>query len=61
MDDPRIDEAKRILEETMRLAKKLYGSRWIDVLEDLEDRYEGDPYEVLEHLRREAAKRGLRS
>ncbi len=54
-----IDEARRILEETVSLAKKLYGRRWMQALEDLEDMYEGDPFEVLEHLRREAKKRGL--
>ena len=55
-----IEEARRILEETVRLAKALYGRRWIYVLEELEDRYEGDPYWVLEHLREEARRRGLK-
>ncbi|MCE4612053.1 MAG: hypothetical protein F7B17_08795 [Desulfurococcales archaeon] len=55
-----IEEARRILEETVRLAKALYGRRWIDVLEQLEDKYEGDPYWVLEHLREEARRRGIR-
>jgi len=54
-----IDEARRILEETVDLAKKLYGRRWMQALEELEDMYEGDPWAVLEHLRREAQKRGL--
>ncbi|MCE4599427.1 MAG: hypothetical protein F7C81_04425 [Desulfurococcales archaeon] len=55
-----IEEARRILEDTMRLARKLYGRRWLDALEELEDMYEGDPFEVLEHLRREAEKRGIK-
>ena len=61
MGDPRIREAKRVLEETMALARKLYGRKWLDVIEMLEDMYEGDPYEVLEHLRREASKRGIKT
>ncbi len=55
-----IEEARKILDETVRLAKALYGPRWMDVLEELEDRYEGDPYWVLEHLREEARKRGIK-
>ncbi|MCE4603542.1 MAG: hypothetical protein F7B20_01080 [Aeropyrum sp.] len=55
----RIEEAKKILEETVALAKRLYGKRWMNAIQILEDRYEGDPYWVLEHLRREARKRGL--
>lgn len=54
-----IEEAKRVLEETIRLAQKLYGRRWMDAVESLEEMYDGDPYEVLEHLRREARRRGL--
>ncbi len=52
-------EARRLLEETVSLAKKLYGRRWMAQLEYLEELYEGDPWLVLEHLRREAEKRGL--
>ncbi|MEB3861734.1 MAG: hypothetical protein GSR84_05895 [Desulfurococcales archaeon] len=56
---PGVEEARRMLEETISLARKLYGSRWMSALEELEDMYEGDPFEVLEHLRREARRRGL--
>ena len=46
-------------EETERLARLLYGDKWEEAVEALEDRYDGDPWEVLEHLRREAERRGL--
>ncbi|MEB3774559.1 MAG: hypothetical protein GSR86_06520 [Desulfurococcales archaeon] len=55
----KIREAKQILDETINLARRLYGKKWIHVVEELEDLYEGDPFEVLEHLRREARRRGL--
>jgi hypothetical protein len=55
-----IEEVKRVLEETVRLAKALYGNRWMDVIDELEERYEGDPYWVLEHLREEAKRRGIK-
>ncbi|BAN90933.1 hypothetical protein [Aeropyrum camini] len=54
-----IDEAKKVLQETITLAKKLYGRRWMDAIERLEEMYDGDPYWVLEHLRREARRRGV--
>lgn len=54
-----IEEARKVLEETISLAKKLYGRDWMAAVEELEDMYEGDPYEVLEHLRREARRRGI--
>ena len=54
-----VKEAKRILEETVKLAKTLYGRKWALVLERLEETYEGDPYWVLEHLKREAKRRGI--
>ena len=55
-----VKEAERLLREMMDLARRLYGSRWEKALEDLEEMYEGDPFMVLEHLRREAEKRGLK-
>jgi len=55
-----IDEARKILEETIKLAKALYGRRWMEMIEFLEDKYEGDPYWVLEHLRNEAKRRGIK-
>ncbi len=58
MADP-IREARLLLEETVKLARLLYGSRWEHMLEQLEDRYEGDPWLVLAHLRREVEKRGI--
>ncbi len=57
--DGGVEEAKRILEETIKLAQRLYGGRWMDMVEELEDMYDGDPWAVLDHLRREAARRGL--
>ncbi len=57
--DGGVEEAKRMLEETISLARKLYGRKWMAVVEELEDMYDGDPWAVLEHLRREAARRGL--
>ncbi len=60
VDMEKINEAKKVLEDTVKLAKILYGRRWMDMLEQLEDLYEGDPFEVLDHLKREAAKRGIR-
>ncbi len=54
-----VEEAKRILEETVSLARKLYGRKWAQAIDDLEEIYDGDPWAVLNHLRREAEKRGL--
>jgi len=56
----KIREAKQILDETISLARKLYCRKWLHAIEELEDLYEGDPFEVLEHLRREAKRRGLK-
>ena len=67
MDEGRMDVRramevfKRMAEETERLARALYGDRWEDMVEKLEDRYDGDPWAVLEHLRREAARRGIKA
>lgn len=54
-----LEEAKKILEETVNLARKLYGRKWAEAIDNLEELYDGDPWAVLNHLRREADKRGL--
>ena len=57
-EDP-VYSAKRLYEETVELAKKIYGRRWMKAVEELEEYYEGDPFAVLTHLRELARKSGM--
>ncbi|MGC9047878.1 MAG: hypothetical protein ACP5I6_04345 [Caldisphaera sp.] len=55
-----VKEAKKILDETIELAKKIYGKRWMRELNTIEDRLGGDPYDVLDYLRKEAESKGIK-
>jgi len=55
-----IKEAKRVLEETIELAKKLYGRRWMRELNIIEERFGADPYDVLDFLKKEADLKGIK-
>ncbi len=56
-----LEEARRLASEIEALARRLYGRRWIEAIERLEEIYDGDPWAVLDHLRREAEKAGIAS
>jgi hypothetical protein len=55
-----VKEAKKILDETIELAKRIYGKKWMRELNSIEDRFGGDPYDVLEFLRKEAESKGIK-
>ncbi len=55
-----VKEAKKLLDETIELAKKIYGKRWMRELNIIEDRFGGDPYDVLEFLKKEAESKGIK-
>ncbi|AFZ69844.1 hypothetical protein Calag_0052 [Caldisphaera lagunensis DSM 15908] len=55
-----VKEAKKLLDETIELAKKIYGKRWMRELNMIEDRFGGDPYDVLEFLKKEAENKGIK-
>ncbi|MGC8572597.1 MAG: hypothetical protein ACP5L0_01105 [Caldisphaera sp.] len=59
MENP-VKEAKKILDETIELAKRIYGKRWMRELNSIEDRFGGDPYDVLDFLKKEAEAKGIK-